>query len=643
MAIEFNCPHCAHSYRLKDELAGKTATCKTCRNKIVIPQPVTVPDDKPVRLTAEEMAAKEAEAIAALSDEKAKGEEDEAAKLIPVKCPHCDHQWTEPIARAGKNTLCPNPECRQRIKIPEPKDMNAQDWRVKNTKLPSMAKDANKKLEDVQDAGDAKMVGLDAMMKAGAIEVELEPRSLKRMAMFAVIVVGLIGGVVFGAVYLLKSRTEGKEDRLILECQDEFAKGAGALPASEAPPEVALCSALLFIAGGEHAIRYNDDTKKLKDAQKQFADARDAIRKAPPSHARNAVAGELAVALLALGGNEQQARDQFRIRWVPDTKLKMRPNERVYTVLDELRQTLAIVQGADFEFKNHLARRLTRELVKREQASLAVELIPVALFTVPEQDEGKAVVALEVHRADKSSELPRKVADDLKSRGAELVKSVPTPASAQSLFIALGDDKTRVVSPPAANPVPDATRLAHVGKFLLENQPDEALKLALRPSSVEGQVRALVLCADWATDPSAALDAALGIVSTNRAKKDISPFSVLRLAQLAAEKGKHDQAKSFTDCIADEGLKVWAKGSAVRLRIAVAPMDKADETWAELPTLDKLPKEFRAGHAWGRMWVARQNTKLSGDRTGEVKVVSEWPNIVIPFGKAGVALGLQDK
>jgi hypothetical protein len=77
MAIEFDCPHCRLHYRLKDELAGKAATCKSCRNKIVIPNPVTVP------LDAE---AAEAAALAALADDAAQVKED-AARRAPKARP----------------------------------------------------------------------------------------------------------------------------------------------------------------------------------------------------------------------------------------------------------------------------------------------------------------------------------------------------------------------------------------------------------------------------------------------------------------------------------------------------------------------------------------------------------------------------
>jgi hypothetical protein len=184
-------------------------------------------------------------------------------------------------------------------------------------------------------------------------------------------------------------------------------------------------------------------------------------------------------------------------------------------------------------------------------------------------------------------------------------------------------------------------RFAHVGKLLLENQPDEALKLAQRRGTVEGQARALVLCADWSADPTAALDAAFGYVSANR--KGVSPYAVLRLAQIAAEKGKHDQSKEFAKVFADDGLQAWARGSAAHQRAAAGSKEKADESWAELPPSEKLPKDLRAGHAWGRLWAARQNARLSGDRGGEVKAVGGWPTVAGPFGKVGIALGLQDR
>ena len=635
MAIEFHCPHCLHRYRLKDELAGKTATCKNCREKIVIPQPTTIPD---APLSPEEIAAAEAKALAALTEEPAKAAPDAAEKVIPVECPHCNTKWTEPLTRAGKNALCPNPECKQRVKIPEAKADELLDWRQARSKLPSMAKQANEKLEGVQDAAEAKIVSGAALKQAGAIDEGIDPRPLKQKVMFVLLAVGLVAGLVLGAVYLSRTTTAGKEDRLMADAEAEFAKSVDALPKDEVP----LFTAIMKMAGGEHAIRH-DTKEKFTEGMDHFARAQAALRPGM-SAARNAACGELAVALLALGGTEEQAREQTRIRWMPDVSLRVRPNERVFTVYEELQKALGLVQPAEFEFRAHLARRLTRDLAGRGQATLAVELIPLALFSQAEQSEAKAIVALEVYRADKASDLPRKVAEELKGFGPNLIRGQPLPASAQTLFLVLKTDKPPFVVGPlqSGGQVADGTRYAYTGLLLLEGKAAEALALANGPGTPAARLRALVLCADWAADPAPALDAAFGLLTTKQDGKTIaaSPYAVLRLAQVAAAAGKFDQAKQFADQLADDSLKAWAKGDALRLRLAAVPKEKGEEEWAAVAD---DPKKLRAGHAWGRLWLARQNARITGDRTAGVKAVIAWPSPIVPFGKAGVALGIQDQ
>ncbi len=629
MAIEFDCPHCQQHYRLKDELAGKAATCKGCRQKIVIPKPVTIPND---RLSPETLAAREAEALAALADEKAVAEVKE--RVIDVECGYCGHKWTEPLARAGKNALCPNPECRQRIKIPEAKADETLDWRQTRTKGPSLAKDNQlKKLEGVQDAGEVVNVSHTALKEADATGVEIEPRPLKQKVMFALLALGLVGALGFGVRSCHTSRTENKEDKLMQEAQAEFAKDADALSKDEKP----LFTAIMHSAAGEHALRHNTK-EKFKEAMDQYAKARETLR-VSSTPARNAVCAELALAFLALGGTEQEARDQVRIRWMPDTNLKTRPNERVFTIFEELQKTLDLVAGTDLEFRTHLARRLARELTARGQPAVAVGLIPVALFNQAEQAEAKAVIALEIYRTDKGSDVPRKVADELKGRLADLTKSPPA-ASAQTLFLALGVDKS-FLAPPGQGAVVDATRIAYTGKLLLEGKTEEALELARRPGRPEGQVRAFVLCAEWSADPTSALTEAYAVLSATAGKKDVSvsPYNVLRLTQIAAAAGKSDLAKQFAGLLTDEALKAWATGDAVRFRLAAAPREKGDEAWAEVP---EDSKKLRAGQVWARLWLARQNARISGSRSDSVKAVSAWPTPIVPFGKAGVALGVQD-
>ncbi|MBA4186701.1 MAG: hypothetical protein C0467_01660 [Planctomycetaceae bacterium] len=648
MSIKFNCPHCQFAYRLPDKLAGSKAKCKNpeCRKLIVIPSPVTIPDDAAPPMP--DAATLEAAALNALSDEPPKVTEVPVQeKVIPMTCTFCEHKWTEPWAKGGKNTLCPNPECRQRQRVPEPKEDVPTDWRQQKSKLPTLAKQNFEKLEGVVSAGDIGNVSGGAIREAGVFDDLIDPVPLKQKILVGVAIFGLVASVIFGIWYLRSSRIEKSEDRLMADARDEFDKKA--VP-ELSPTGAGLSSAVLNAAAAEYSLDKaleNADALKLKEAQTHFDKARGDLRKQPPSLDRNAVAAELALAVFAFAGTDEQVKAQLRYRWQPDTESgrAMRLNERSHTIHQELATTLQLLLPADYDFRIAVARRLTRELVKRGQAGMAVDLLPVAMFTEQENSEARAVIALEIFRADKTSPLPRQVADELKAAFASGAKGNPFPASAQTLFTVLTIEKALVVvsPPPPSGPIQNfAIALAQAGVLLLDDKPEPALALAQRVTQPEQQMKVLMLCAEWAKDPGPALDAVTKLITDAKGQKQItlSPSHVLRLSQIAAISGKHEQSKTLADSLADDGLKAWAKGDAVRLRLASNPAEKADENWVELPD---DPKKVRAGHAWGRMWVARQNAKESQNPNKERKATANWPPTVRPFALAGIALGLQDK
>ena len=111
---------------------------------------------------------------------------------------------------------------------------------------------------------------------------------------------------------------------------------------------------------------------------------------------------------------------------------------------------------------------------------------------------------------------------------------------------------------------------------------------------------------------------------------------VHRLSQLAAVGGRAEVARGLADAIPDEGLRLWARGDAVRF----APAGAADE--AVVPVPDN-PKDVRAGHAWGRLAVARQNTRANRDVEKERKAADGWGKPLRGFGLAGIGLGLKDR
>jgi hypothetical protein len=649
MAIKFNCPHCQLAYRLKDEMAGKPARCKNpdCRQLITVPAPATVPPTTPdPSVPARDV---EADALSALSDEVARSDATPAAeKVIPVICPYCDHQWTVAWAMGGKNTLCPNPECRQRVKVPEPKEDVPLDWKQQKTKLPSLAKQNFEKLEGVQDAGDVAVVKRTSLEEAGALDEEVEPRPLKDKVKIAVAVGGLIAAVVAGVWYWRSSSVEKGEDRFMAEARAEFDKVAPDM----APAEAGLASAVLLAAEAEHALAH-DTPDELKKAQAFFARARDELRRQPPGPVRSAAAGELALAALRFGGTDEQVKEGLRYRWQPDPGAARtgRLNERVHTVHEELRQTLALLAAdpkaapAEFDFKLTVARRLARELARKGQAGFAAELIPLALFGDAEQPEARAAVALEVLPADR--EVARRTADELKALFGPQVRGNPYPVSAPALFAAVRTEKAPAGPPapaPAGPVASDPAVLAHVGLLIQDGKGREAVELAGRAVRPETRFKALALCAEQtaAADRALAVDAAVALLAGVKGRKEVavSPYHLLRLSQLAAESGRPEPARALADGIADEGLRAWAVGDAARLRAWGNPKERADEGWVEVPD---DAKKVRAGHAWGRLWVARQNARESGDKGKEKKAALAAPAAARPFALAGIALGLKDR
>src|SRR5690348_8880358 len=104
MAIKFQCPKCKTPYSVKDELAGKKATCKKCKQVITIPTPAVATAAAPAAPppNAEELAA------SVFADEP----KAEAAELTTVEfnCPECEAKVQVSADLAGKRTQCP--ECK---------------------------------------------------------------------------------------------------------------------------------------------------------------------------------------------------------------------------------------------------------------------------------------------------------------------------------------------------------------------------------------------------------------------------------------------------------------------------------------------------------------------------------------------------
>jgi len=697
MPIETFCPHCRKKYRVKDELAGKTIQCpnKECEKKFrieasapvqqasvvaaksvqqkAVPQAkaastgtgeqsktAPVPEKKatspegakavapkkkeavPKKPTVTEADA-EAIAAALFSDapEPAAGTPEDT-RTLDMSCAACDHKWTEPYAKQGKYSLCP--ECRHRQKIPEVKKQKAIDWRDPTANRPTLAR--GEELPEDLAAQQTRTVRIDSLEQAGAIEApEVEPRPIKQRVMFGMFTAGILFTMLFFGVSYFRGRAETREQQYMPNALKELPQLADAeLPKEQGPPT----RALLHIAAGKFAARTG--TKESRnDALKHFNMARNELEAPSKLLERDLILGELASAILLLGGTDEQVLSETHVRWLPAQALGNRPriNGDITTIQAELRRTLSLLRsqrdGADFEVRAAIIRRVALELMKKGQYEMLEEIISQG-FTESELPEVRAQIALEFRRANIAPEKVREIAEQLKTT---LIKSAatafPTPISAQVLWQVVEPPMTGtpiLVGPPGGGETTINARLAYSLLAACKENPSGAVDIAVRPGTTADRIRAFAYCAEFTKDREPILTAAVDFLGKDTRPEARRPaeYWLLRLAQTAAENKDTDKALAFANAIPSASLKAWAKGEIWRSNPNTA--NKPIETAAlEKPESDE---QFAIGHAWCGMIFAHMNALQSGE-TAPAKEYAQWPKGMKPFGSAGLALGLQDR
>jgi hypothetical protein len=644
MAIDTRCPHCQKAYRLRDELAGKRVTCGNpeCRKSFTVEaRPDANGSPSPARPAARTAAPAarpappvdaEALAAAAFADEAGTAAPGDK-RIIHLTCSMCDHKWDVPWAMQGKNVLCP--ECRYRMKVPEQKTGKV-DWRDPNAGGPSLRK--IEKLEGVVATTDAGMISGETLRKTGVIEEDIEPRPRWHYVAAAALALMVVGGITYGILALLSARKEGKQELYMAEAVQEMTEAKDiAIPDGE----LRLFRATLHLQAGEFAVRQS----KPQDAVNHFAAARQELA-ASTAAGRDLLFVELALAQAKHGGTDEEVNQkQSRTRWVPAAgrPTRGRSEGRVDTVLDELKHTFQAMKGVPLDVRIWAMRRLSRELAERGQADLAGQLTPAAFPAPGEESQGRAEAAVETLKVSGRQEKVREVA-------ATLAGTVQSADAGLATVVALAQaldppvPLTTTIQPPsAAGDVAEGPRLAYTTLYLLQNKPAEALELAKRPGPTAGQLRALALVAEWSPDPGPAVEAALGALSS--AKKGPPPATDLVLLRLAREAGRAnqpDKAEVFVKAQSKEDVRIWSRAEALRSRL-VAGHESRPVDFNLAPVPDNT-KDHRIGHGWARLTVARHNAKVADDPRGVLIEVNSWAaGSYRPLGKAGLALGLQDR
>ncbi len=641
MPIDTACPHCAKKYRLKNELAGRRATCSNpdCRQAFTVP-----PSGGPAKAAAPPRAATprvedrslvEAETLAAalFGEDPNAGKGSAAEPQVEVVCAMCDNKWLEAASKIGKNVMCP--ECKHRQKIPERK-LKKADWRDPNADKPGGAR--GPELPEELKAQQTKQAQFESLKQAGAVADDVEAVPLAVKLQRYLLAAALVAAVGFGVFYYFNRRQEGKEHQYMAEAVKELPEYKDDGPMAKG--QAALCRALLLISAGEYSSR-SDSKEKLKEALGQFNSARDELQKAPKSPERDLLVGELALAVLSLGGDEDEVGREVKIRWSPQDHQSLKTSigaDSGYVQL-ELRRVLSLLKNEgrpdDLDLRLSIARRLSRELTKAGRTDLLKEILTQA-FSDAEFPEASAQVALEALNAGATADKVQATAEELKA--AVGPNSNPTPVSAQVLWQKLNTPGApTLVGPPGPGELSRAARLAAVGS----GRGPEALAVAVRPGPLEDRVLALAALAEQLGDPMPAVDAALDIASKERAafSKSTPQYAILRLAQAAARAGQMDKAETLCNLLADDGLRAWAKADALRLKLAANPKQKAESSAVDRPD---TPEKLRVAAALTALTVARHNAGIGGDRAPAKEYETWGKGNLRAFGLAGLALGLQD-
>lgn len=397
MPLRVKCDSCKKTLSVKEHLAGKKIKCPGCQSVVLVtataptkasagmgpakadpkkpttpnpnkPSPETKPESpahlpdgasvgngKPVDAAPAELPQEdvEDEALAAFADEP-KPDEEAEPQFIEFKCDYCDEMVKLPIELAGKQSQCPNPECKRIVKVPLPKKAEKKDWRKMDRKGPAAALiNQPEQLDDAWGTQDATKAKQSSLKEAGAIEEPPEP-SIGAAGWIARGIYGVIGLAILIGLGIAGSRLfQTKQHHRALEEAKQLVEGRDAK----------IKTPLLASLGHRAiAILYLREGKAIK-AKEHF---RGALSLADLSKLddKNAAVNEqlslvdLALAQIELGGEGDDLLTKARVDWE--------------SVRKELVLTLQKIRTPDVQVI--ALREVSARLFEKKQAELAIGL-----------------------------------------------------------------------------------------------------------------------------------------------------------------------------------------------------------------------------------------------------------------------------
>jgi hypothetical protein len=600
-----------------EQFAGKKGKCKACQQPITVPMLTGSSSPATESAAAAKPADVEAEAAALFSDEPKPAEPVET-KLIDLNCPYCDEPIQFPSNLAGKREPCP--ECKRILKVPEPVKKDPKDWRKVETRGPSGARQPDQPApEGAWGSTTVRGVGQETLEKAGVLPKTQPRRTVWQRVRWPVLVASL--ALVLGVGGWMGHRWWGHRaaDRALGE----------ALAFADTPEATPLIQAAVAIGAGEYYLnsRASHDRPPAKEANNQFGKALTTLRSAPKNDERDALLGDLALALVELGGDQEETDAELRLSW------------------DEVQKRLVatLADIANGEARLQTLRRVAHRLLERGQSA---RVLPLTKQAYPARDAKKtadkagalAVVGLEFLKADEKSSAQRaaEAALQLYPKDAK-AKSPPLRAEVIALAYML---ELKNILPPSEDENDKAnenigiiTALARRGDWVSARK-----RAGGKDFDAAIQFRAWLALADAAVDAGGPdttdIEAAMKLAEGNLRNKPELSWSLLRLTRLALAQGlPHERVQAMADKIGN---------ATVRGRAQLA-IFQADLAQAKQPVEDSAADKIEAkslARAQAAQALARHNTRLGANYA---PVVQGWPQPQQAFGSLGVALGLVDR
>ncbi len=601
MPIKFKCPHCQRGLSVKDHLAGKKATCPACKKVVQIPAPVAAP--APAEIDAEAVAA----AVLTEKPPAAQTETKRAeTRTVDFNCLYCEAELHLSAELAGKQTPCP--ECRRIIKVPQLVKDEPIDWRKPGAGLPSGARREEQPAPDgAWGSTSAAAVSRQTLLDADLLPAERARATLRQWAFRGTAAAGLllllgVGGVL-GWNYFFGGRGERALAQALAYTAGDAAKKLG-------PEGVAA----VHLAAGEFRARSGAGAA---EALKEYLKGLAALAPGGPKADREALLADLAVAVVDLGGTDDEAKTGKKLKW--------------NAAADAARKVLQAMKVA--EARHEALRAVGHKLAEKKQGSAAL-VVAAQLGAVPRPDgepavandvaEGYGIVGLELFRtgdkegAAQAVEQARPLFVAVAAAEGEEPKPPPGAPSVVALCTALG------VKPPDAALGPEETAAGRAEGLALANNDRAAREEAQRAGATRLRAYAGIAAATQsAADVTAALDLAKG---------DASPWVVWRLVRLGARAGtaEADLLKAAS-AVRDPAARGQVQLEVVRAKLA---QSKGAADWAAADAVEKTT----LAHSMALAAVARHNARHD---SGTLSVVNSWEETQKPFGLAGVALGLQ--